>query len=211
VVNGVRRVVPEPVLEFRRQRLRAKSMPEWAAPAPIVRQAMDWRAHQRNRNYQPTHKSYYLSEIRKTLDHPLVMWELEEIFENSRQMGVRVLQPYWDAEIIELLCRTPPHLLNQGGRSKGLVRHGLERRFPKAGFERQKKVSALAFFNRSLLEQGDSVWNSMGGARALAEIGAVDAKLLDAKINQVLANNQVQEAYRIWEVSVLEAWLREWL
>jgi asparagine synthase (glutamine-hydrolysing) len=211
VANGLRRVIPEEVRKSRRQRQRAKSMQVWVAPAPALRQEMEWRAEQGRRDYQVTHESYYLREIRKTLDHPLISWELEEISENSRQMGVRVLQPYWDAEIIELLCRTPPNLLNKGGRSKGLVRHGLERRFPNAGFERQKKVSALNFFNNSLLQQGERVWESMGGARALAELGSVDAKLLDAKIHQVLANNQVQEAYRIWEVLVLDAWLRLWL
>jgi asparagine synthetase B (glutamine-hydrolysing) len=186
-------------------------MPDWIAPAPALRQEMDWRAELYKPRRQDTHKSYYLREIRGTLDHPLIHWELEEVFENSRQMGVRVLQPYWDAEIIELLCRMPPNLLNRGGRSKGLVRQGLERRFPNAGFARQKKVSALAFFNNSLLKQGGEVWEAMGGAKALAELGVVDAKALDSKINMVLANNQAQEVYRLWEVSVVDAWLRVWL
>jgi asparagine synthase (glutamine-hydrolysing) len=211
IVDGLRRVTPERLLTARRQRLHGKSIPDWGAPAPALRQEIEWRAQQRKQDKQITHRGYYLREIRKTIDHPLIAWELEEIFENSRQMGVRVLQPYWDAEIIELLCRTPPHLLNKGGRSKGLVRYGLERRFPNAGFERQKKVSALRFFNNSLLQQGAEVWRRMGGACALAELGAVDAKALDAEMNKVLANNQVKDVYRIWEVLVLDSWLRVWM
>jgi hypothetical protein len=48
----------------------------------------------------------------------------------------------------------------------------------------------------------------MGGTPALADLGVVDAKILGADIEQILATNQMRQAHRIWEVLVLEAWLR---
>ena len=42
------------------------------------------------------------------LDHPLVAMELEETFEQSRRLDMRILPPYWDAELVRFLYRTPP-------------------------------------------------------------------------------------------------------
>ena len=76
----------------------------------------------------------------------MLAMENEECFESWRMMGVRELLPFWDPDLIKLLYRIPPEFLNRGGRSKGLVRDMLARRFPHLGFERQKKVVAIDFF-----------------------------------------------------------------
>jgi hypothetical protein len=100
--------------------------------------------------------------MRSGLGHPLVAMELEELFEQSRRLGVRVLQPFWDAALVEFLYRTPPAMLNQTGRSKGLVRDTVARRFPRLGFETQLKVTATRF-GRSVIAQGRGA--SVAGAR----------------------------------------------
>ena len=107
-----------------------------------------------------------------------------------------------------MLYRIPPHLLNKGGRSKGLVRQSVARRFPQLGFERQKKVIATNFFNSTMLQDGKKAWQVLGGTPALAELGIVDGERLGSTMEDILAGNQLRQAYRIWDVLNLESWLR---
>ena len=86
--------------------------------------------------------------------------------------------PYWDVDVLEMLYRIPPHLLNKGGRSKGLVRQTVARRFPQLGFERQKKVIATNLFNSMMLQDGKKAWRVLGGTQALAKLGIVDEERL---------------------------------
>ena len=151
---------------------------------------------------------FYFRELRESLDHPLTAMEMEEVFESGTRMGLRILMPYWDADLLEMLYRIPPHLLNKGGRSKGLVRQSVARRFPQLGFERQKKVISTNFFNSTMLQDGKKAWQALGGTPALAELGIVDAERLDSTIDGILGGNKFDQAYRIWDVLNLESWLR---
>src|SRR5207302_7862470 len=114
-----------------RRRRRARSIPAWVARDPGLRREFHQRAGAKAatavRGREPG--GFYFRELRRTLDHPLVALELEEIFESGRRVGLRVLQPFWDAELVQLLSRIPPRRLNLGGRSKGLVRTALNQRF----------------------------------------------------------------------------------
>src|SRR5437588_460285 len=83
---------------------------------------------------------------RPALDHAIVSWEWEELFEVYRRLGMRLLQPFWDPDLIDMLYRTPPLRLISDGRTKGLLRASLGRRFPALGFERQRKVEASSFY-----------------------------------------------------------------
>jgi hypothetical protein len=149
-----------------------------------------------------------MSEMREFLNHPLTAMEFEEIFETGRRMEMRILHPFWDSDLVELLCRTPPALLNLDGRSKGLVRGMLARKFPQLGFERQKKVISLDFFQSTMIREGADAWQTMGGTRALAELGVVNAKSLGSTLEAILAASQKRQAYRFWDVLTVEAWLR---
>ncbi len=195
---------------LRTRRRWSRPIPVWVTPDPVLRREIARRLEQnadtRVRQQEPD--SLYLREIREGLDHPLTAMEFEEIFESGRRMGLRVLQPFWDAELIDLLYRIPPHLLNKGGRSKGLVREILARRFPRLGFERQRKVVSVDFFRHTVLREATAAWQRMAGAQALAKVGAVDSTLLNGAFHQILANNQLRDAQRIWDVLNLEAWLR---
>jgi Asparagine synthase len=79
---------------------------------------------------------------------------LEELFEQGRRLGLRVLQPFWDAALVEFLYRMPPKFLNRGSRSKGLVRETVARLFPRLGFETQRKVTASRFGRSLIVEEG---------------------------------------------------------
>ena len=190
----------------REQRLIA-STPGWIAPDRALRAQMDARAGRNLADPNPP-TGFYRRDARTALDHPLMAIELEEHFEFSRRLGVRLLHPYWDADLVDLLARIPPHLLNRGGRAKGMVRHTLARRFPGLGFERHKKVAATSFYHRILLEEGPRLWRAMDGVRELARLEIVDARMLESTVHALLAGAQPQQLYRLWDVLGLEAWLR---
>jgi asparagine synthase (glutamine-hydrolysing) len=170
------RIAPTWWRRSREERLIA-STPGWIAPDRALRARMDERAGRNLADPNPP-TGFYRRDARTALDHPLMAIELEEHFEFSRRLGVRLLHPYWDADLVDLLARIPPPLLNRGGRAKGMVRHTLARRFPGLGFERHKKVAATSFYHRILLDEGPRLWRAMGGARELARLENVDARNL---------------------------------
>ena len=125
-------------------------------------------------------------------------------------MGLRVLMPYWDPDLLGFLMRVPPELLNQGGRTKGLVRQTLHRRFPNLGFERQKKIVAVNLLRNMLFEDGAQIWKTMGGTPALAELGIVDTPALEPVMETLLTDPKQEWRYswRATDVMNLELWLR---
>lgn len=194
------------VLRARQRRRIRQAMPVWLAPDPTLRRELARRADLKRS--EGGLGGYYLHEGRVAYDHPLTSIEMEEFFENGRRLGLRFLQPYWDADLVDFLYRMPPELLNQGGRSKGLVRGMLARRFPDRGFEKQKKVQATGFFRSMMLQEGAHAWEIMGGTPALAELGIVDPHLLDATVRAILADPQSSQSFVIWDLLSLEAWAR---
>jgi hypothetical protein len=150
--------------------------------------------------------------MNEALDHALVAIELEEAFESGRSVGVRFGFPFWDAELLSFLYRTPPELLNRGGRSKGLVREMLSRRFPELGFERHRKVTGGPVVRDMLLEEGRSAWRRMGGVEALVQLGVVDGPATQTLVMKLLGERKVPEnlarLHRVWDILALEAWAR---
>jgi len=182
--------------------------PKWLAPGSDLRRQFDLRRHEEEANKQPA-ESIYLREIRPALDHAVVSSEWEETFEVYQRAGVRIVQPFWDADIIEMLYRTPPFLLLEGGRNKSLVRASLARRFPSLGFERHRKVEATSFYASLIYQDGRKTWQQLGGTRALADLGIVDDGGLQPVVERLLAGRREgQNAHRVWTVLNLETWAR---
>lgn len=214
-------------------RLRAKRMQArlagldrrpWLAPDPVLRRELLDRDEEYVRRQAQEDDLLpiggpreYFRECRQALTHPLVSMEAEEVFEYSRGAGVRVLHPYWDTRLVEFLHATPPSLLNRDGRSKGLIRAMLARRFPTLGFERQRKTITASFFGRSVVAQAPAVWREMGGTQALADAGIVDptraATLYETDSSAALLDDTSpapdhNRTDPMWEVLTLESWLR---
>jgi asparagine synthetase B (glutamine-hydrolysing) len=211
------RWLPETYTGRKVQRLQQKLVTRpWLAPDPELRREL----RERDEEYasRPTDDDAlplsgpreYFRECRQALTHPLVSMEAEEVFEYSRGVGVEVVHPYWDTRLVEFLHATPPELLNQGGRSKGLIRSMLGRRFPDLGFERQRKAITASYFGSAVLSQAPQVWKDMGGARVLAEAGIVDldacAHLYEARPDGSAADHTVTDP--MWELVTVEGWLR---
>lgn len=135
--------------------------------------------------------------------------EMEESFENAREIGVPVRQPFLDADLVELLYRLPPELHFTGGRDKGLARAMLDERFPELGFARKRKVVSLSYAENIFSDQGPRAWASMGSTWALAELGVIDPGRLAQEVASTFAGpSQRRYFYRLWDLMSLEAWLR---
>jgi hypothetical protein len=133
---------------------------------------------------------------------------MEEAFENGKRLGVRFLQPYFDADLVEMLYRTPVALLNRGGLSKGLVRETISRRFPGLGFDRQKKVEVREFFLQLMCRDGYRLWKNMGGARALGALDLVDPKHIDSFVHTAIGSGEHRQAFNAWAIMNMESWIR---
>jgi asparagine synthetase B (glutamine-hydrolysing) len=185
----------------------APRIPDWVAPDPTLRRELDQRwedygAKEHNRK----ETSVYVGQMRLGLEHPLVALQAEETFEVGSKTGVRILHPFWDADLIDLLFRTPPFLLNRDGRSKGMVRAAVARRFPNLGFERQQKMEASHFYSSLVYNESGSILRQMGRMPTLAKLGIIDGEHLDVTLNDLIATRPRGMGYRIWSAMNLEAW-----
>lgn len=216
--RAARRTAPRLELARRLRRASAR-IPDWLAPghehqARIVERerrayvdlvaSEEWLSKRLPRRYPRN----YLLEGRTAMTHPLMAMEHEETFEQARRLELHLLQPFWDLDVVEFLYRTPPELLNRGGRSKGVVRETLARRFPELGFERQRKVVALDFFRSLLLEEGGRAWQAYDGVSTLAEAGIVDGDRANRAVETALRDRRGRGSDRIWDLLTCEAWFR---
>jgi len=200
------RIAPQAFQRRRRKKLIAGT-PPWLTPDPQLRAQLDDRAERMLAPSQPSNGSFYDREMRTALDHALMSVEHEESFEFGRRLGVSFMHPYCDADLVELLYRMPPAHLCRGGRSKGLVRETIARRFPALGFEAQRKVNATGFYSEVLQREGAQAWELVEHGKALAALGVVDPVRLADTMNRLFSGGEPRERYRIWSVLNLAAWV----
>jgi len=183
--------------------------PKWMAPDDALRQELQRRRENSNGPGLKPSGSFYVDDARKSLNHALVSWESEELFEVYEKAGVRVLHPFWDPDLLDLLYRTPPFTLLRDGRTKSLVRRSLARRFPELGFEQQRKITSLNFYASLIHREGSHAFKKLGGIQALAELGIVDSRYLHAQFERVLRRRDTGTSlYRFWNIMNLESWVR---
>ncbi|MEX2541899.1 MAG: asparagine synthase-related protein [Trueperaceae bacterium] len=192
---------------------RLSRIPAWLAPDASLRERLEQRIEERARARsarpsRPGVGGHYFAQMEHSLQHPLFALDVEEIFDSGRRLGMRQFDIYWDADLIEFLYRVPPHLLNRGGRSKGLVREDLERRFPGFGFDRQKKLLSRDFFAETLFDQSAAAWRELGGAPALADLGIIEPRGLDRFIAEVVSSRDKRHIDDLWRILSLESWVR---
>ena len=202
------RVAPAAHAASRARRLTA-SDPTWVAPDPRVRVQQQRRAPASLGAPEPR-QGFYLQEVRGGLDHALASQELEELSQLGDRAGVGFAHPFWDADLVDMLYRLPPEVLNAGGRSKGLVRAALARRFPDLGFDRQRKVSATTFSRSLVRREAPAIVRTVGALRTLDALGVVDARGAGEYLRQTLHGSR-GAVYRVWDVLNLEHWARSQL
>jgi hypothetical protein len=180
--------------------------PAWLALDPDLQVEHQHRAPRAMGSSDPP-DGFYIRELRTGLDLTLISLDAEERHEQGRQIGVRFLHPFFDPDLVEMLCRTPPRLLNAGGRSKGLVRETMAKLFPGLGLERQRKVWVASFFQALLLQEGPALADLAGDFPALSGLGIVDGPALAAFIRQALMQRG-RRLGQIWHPINVEMWVR---
>jgi asparagine synthetase B (glutamine-hydrolysing) len=216
----VGRLAPGRLDDHRRQRLHER-MDEWLAPDQELARQVEERAI---RWTQGRHsQGSYLSGVVPYFENVVVAMEREEAFERGRRLGFEPFMPFWDPGVVDFLLRTPPRLLHEGHRAKGILRGTLARRFPEAGFEDQKKVLITDFSTSTLTAQIPRAWEEYQGAPTLSSSGIVDGNALQSAFRSSLNRLQGRErgdgssvlefsmlAHKLWSVLNLEAWARQW-
>ena len=198
-------------LRSRQMRHWRMKFPSWLASTPELQTAIDERLNGMLDALQRTRwsTSPYLRELAEGIDHILIAMDMENLYDEGRKFGAPILSPFLDAEVIEFLARTPPELLNAGGRAKGLVRGTLARRFPDQGFDRQKKLNLGSFFDNTLFPGAMEAWGEMGGARTLEALGVVDGRRIDQPIRELqTGEHSLVEKWQFMYLVYLERWVR---
>jgi len=203
--QGYRAIVPE---AWKRRRLRnyRAAAPKWVAPDPALSRTLDERLESQVTS-PPSADGFYVQELRESLQHPLVSLEREERFEFGRLNGVGYAYPFWDPDLVDLLMRTPPHYLNRGGRSKGLVRQTVADRMPSLKLDRQIKRTGTTFSRTLLAAEGPALVRELGDPVALADLGVVDVGRARAFVDEALSSGG-EDLYRVWDLLNLEYWVR---
>ncbi len=198
-------IAPGPWNARRRRRL-LRERPDWVAPDPAIRAAMDGRIHRWMDPARPPH-GFYVREMRTALFHPGITHDMEETQEFGRRNGQRVLHPFWDVDLVDALYRVPPQLLMRDGRSKWLLRRRLEARLPGLGLERRTKVSAGGVFTGMMAREARPAWERLGGLSTLAEAGVVSEAGVESA-GHSLAELERLGAGRLWALLTLESWAK---
>jgi asparagine synthetase B (glutamine-hydrolysing) len=203
VALALHRLMPEARRASRLKR-RLAADPVWVSPDRELRAEQRRRAEVTLTNPDPAH-GFYERELRATAQHG--HWETEEQHEIGRRLGVRFLRPFLDPDVVEMLYRMPPRILNEGGRSKGPLRRMLARRFPALGLERQRKVVASPFYRSLLLRDGPALADKAGNFPALSALGVVDGRATRAFVCEALKHPGPQ-LERSWVPVNLEMWVQ---
>lgn len=202
------RLLPKTHAASRLRRL-VEGDPLWVAPDQTLRAEQKRRAGSTMTPSDPSH-GFYLRECRQSIDHALSYWESEQQYELGKRVGIQFLRPFCDPDLVEMLFRTPPPMLNEGGRTKALVRQTLARRFPTLGFARQRKVLARSFLESFIQREGSVLADLGGDFPALSELGIVDGRVARADVHAWLKRSG-RQLQRAWWVINLEMWARSHL
>ena len=200
------RIAPHTWHADRRRRLLAER-PEWIAPDPAVREAMNERVEHWIAPARPK-AGFYMREARVALVHPALTHDMEETQEFGRRTNQHVLHPYWDVDLVSLLYRVPPDLLVKDGRSKWLLRRQVAKRLPGLGLEQRVKVNAHHVFSGIVWREIERAWTRLGGLHALAQTGVISSTGLQSAMSGQPGFLGLGSPGRAWSLLNLETWLR---
>jgi asparagine synthetase B (glutamine-hydrolysing) len=185
---------------------RVASDPAWIAPDARLKSEQARRALAKVVDARPA-GGFYARELRAFVDDPLMSLFFEEQHELGREAGVRFQHPYWDADLVEHMYRTPPDVLTRGNRTKGLVRAAIDRRFPGFGFKVQRKVLAFSFFADVATQEARRLASNYTDFAALGGLGIVEPAGARAFVEGAF-DSTPRTMVQAWRLVTLESWAR---
>ncbi|MDP9270159.1 MAG: asparagine synthase-related protein [Chloroflexota bacterium] len=192
---------------FRRLRMRtiASAIPDWLVPSPARRlELIDWGIE---RTPEVPLFQLHRAEKHRLLSASFVSGLMEEAFTTGRRLGVEILSPLWDVDLIGFLLSIPEKILIRGGRAKALARDYIAPDLPFAETWPSKTFAdsiVVAAVNR----EGRTAWRELGGAPTLARLGIVDADQVSGVLAKHRNGSPLPGATALWEMMALESWLR---
>lgn len=201
------RVAPESFLRMTRGRMH-KYLPDWVVPDKQLRDELLDRMvdnYKHKINLYTHLQSRYLLDSQLYFEHPLSSLEHEQVYEMGERTGVCIKAPYMDSDLVDLLRRTPPEILNRQGRLKGLIRGMMREYFPQLNLQNQKKLITTRFYQSLLQQQIPNILKSFEPLKKLCDLGLVDSKRLGMYKERV--SPDLELLYSLREVLNLESWL----
>jgi hypothetical protein len=131
---------------------------------------------------------------------------LEDSFATGHRLGLPLLHPLWDVDLVHLLYSAPAEVLQAGERPKGLAVGLIRRRIP-IGEEWPKRATADTFLDRTLGAGLLPAWRSLGGAKTLENAGIIEPRVADAMIEESRTGNPLP-LRDLWAIVKSEVWLR---
>ncbi len=150
---------------------------------------------------------FYAREAAVFLDHPLMSWLFEEQFAVGAPRGIRYVHPYWDPDLVAHMYRVSPARLNEGARTKALVRQTVDRRFPSLGFRRQRKITATQFFADLVRREGPPLAAAVSDFDGLASLGIVEPAAARTFLTQAWGGSP-RSVGMAWTLVNMEYWVR---
>jgi asparagine synthase (glutamine-hydrolysing) len=120
--------------------------------------------------------------------------------------GLEAREPLLDQRLAELAFRLPPSMRIRDGERKWILRRVLERRVPRALFERPKSgfaVPILRWLRGPLRPWADALLEPARISRS----GHLDPAAVTRLWSDTLAGRRGGEAAEIWSVLMFESWL----
>lgn len=126
----------------------------------------------------------------------------------SMAHGLECRQPFLDYRLVEFAAALPSRLKFRGRKGKRLLRTAFDKLLPRQIWERRKMgfgVPLGAWFRRELHElTRDRLLSSDSRCHVYFRVEAIE-RLVDEHVS-----GRVNHAYRLWNLLMLESWLRLW-
>jgi asparagine synthase (glutamine-hydrolysing) len=194
--------------KFIRQRIK-DVIPDWFGPDKGLRdELIEKIIENRVENTQlasQIESNYLYESYINSFENPVISLDQECMYEFYRRVGIKILAPFLDSDLVDLLYHTHPEVLNQNSYSKGLVRDMLANNFPGLGFESQKKTTTTDFYRSSLLKLMPTMLKEIDKLKVLYDLEILDKKKLGLYIER--GEKNLQYIFRLREIINLETWL----
>ena len=200
------RAAPRGLERLRAQRHQRRSAQWGAPPDPALAAAI---AHRRNHPgpipLAPGERRY-VETLRRLTQAPLLLLEYDQSYAWAQHLGLTLLYPYLDRDLVELGLRMHPDSLMVGGRAKAPLRRLVAERLPQVSMP-TRKVDFTQMIHDVLRVGGRAVWRELGGPDMLAGLRVADVDRLNRSMADYF-DGRTANWVRPWLVLSTEAWLR---
>jgi Asparagine synthase/Glutamine amidotransferase domain len=204
-VGAVERVAPSYVRARRRNRVLA-SLPDWLVPDRTLR--AEFVAACAEHRPAVSARDHVTRSRLRLLDHATPSMIQEALFAAKQRIGIPVLAPLLDPDVVSVITSIPPVRLVAHGRAKALAAELAGSRVPAYARHWPPTVYGDSLWARTITSEGTAAWSKTGGAELLAAAGVVDRHLLEQRLRQKERRWSAAESTWLIRALILEVWLQ---